>query len=198
MTDQKEPTGATPWQEMEEEMGFKRLTPENWLEPDSVMRAFVHGAMTGEPYVPTGEQRVREIVGIELSKDVPLEVRKLFAMVSGLLCYGYFFYPLYALASEQLARVAETAVTLKYEALGGPKRVRRTPKSKPRQATFKDKLDYLEREELITERDAVWWGAIREARNDASHPRDHRAQPPGMAVGRAETLAEKINGLFGV
>ena len=166
-------------------MGFKRLTPENWLERDSVMHAFVHGAMSGKPYVPTGEQRVQEIMSIELSKDVPLEVRKLFAVVRGVLCYGYFFYPLYALASEQLSRVAETAVTLKYEALGGPKL---------RKTSFQGKLDYLKREGLITQRVAVWWGAIREARNDASHPRDHRAQPPRAAVSRAETLAEKITG----
>jgi hypothetical protein len=58
MADQGEPTGATPWEEIEEGMGFKWLTPDNWLDPDSVMRAFVHGAMSGESYVPSGEQRV--------------------------------------------------------------------------------------------------------------------------------------------
>ena len=175
------------WQDMEEDMGFKKLTPENWLSPDSTMRAFVHGALTGEPYVPTGEQRVREIMEIELSEAVPLEVRKLFAAVRGALCYGYFFYPLYALASEQLSRVAETAVTRKYEALG---------KANASKTYFKDKLASLEREGLRSGRDAVWGGAIREHRNDASHPKDHRPQPPGYALGRAVELAKQINRLF--
>jgi len=196
MADRREPNEAATWQEMEEGMGFKRLTPQNWLEPDSVMRAFVHGAVSGEPYVPTGEQRVREIMEIELSEGVPFEVRRLFAVARGALCYGYFFYPLYALASEQLARVAEAAVSRKYEALGGPKRVRKNPKGKPTAATFADKLGYLEREGLAAGPDAMWWDAIRELRNAASHPEDHRPQDPGMARRRAETLAQMVNGLF--
>lgn len=167
-------------------MGFKRLTPENWLEPDSIMRVFRYSV----------EEWVHDILQIQLSEDVPLEVRKLFAAARGALCYGYFFYPLYALASEQLTRVAETAVSRKYEAVGGPKRVRSAPESKPRRATFEDKLRYLEEQGLITGLDAIWWVAIREHRNDASHPEDHRPQIPSRAVGRAETLAEKINGLF--
>lgn len=181
---------------MEEGMGFRRLTPQNWLQPDPVMRAFVHGAMSGKPYVPTGEQRLQEIMSIELSEEVPLEVRKLFAVTRGALCYGYFFYPLYALASEQLARVAEAAVSRKYEALGGPKRTRKNPESKPKRATFEDKLRYLEEKGLVTEPDDVWWGAIRDLRNAASHPHDHYPQDPGMARCRAETIAQKVNALF--
>lgn len=180
-------TDNAPWQDMEEGMGFKRLTPENWMEPDSIMRAFVHGALSGEPYVPTGEERVQEIMSIELSDDVPYEVRRLFAAVRGALCYGYFYYPLYTLASEQISRIAETAVARKYEALGGPR---------PQKTSFKGKLDYLQDKGLITDGDVVWWNAIRELRNSASHPHDHRAQDPGMARGRAENLAERINELF--
>ncbi|MDP9481519.1 MAG: hypothetical protein M3R38_38630 [Actinomycetota bacterium] len=138
------------WQETEEGLGFEKLTPENWLEPDSVMRAFGRLPDVGEPYVPTGEERVGDAMGIELLEEVPLEVRRLFAAARGALCYGYFFYPLYALAGEQLAPVAETAVAHKYGDLGGPKRPRKTPESKPRKATFEDKLKYLEHEGIIT------------------------------------------------
>jgi hypothetical protein len=38
MADQIDPTGAAPWRETEEEMGFKKLTLENWVKPDSVTR----------------------------------------------------------------------------------------------------------------------------------------------------------------
>lgn len=185
-------------EEMEEGMGFKKLTPANWLRRDPVMRVFVQGAMSGKPYVPSGEERVGEIMSIELSAGVPFEVRRLFTAVRGALCYGYFFYPLYALASEQLSRVAETAVARKYEAIGGPRRVKKTEGSKPKKATFEDKLGYLHGEGLITEPDAVWWGAIRELRNAASHPQDHRPQDPGAARRRAEAVAEQVNALFRV
>jgi len=178
MTNQERPTGATPWQEIEEGMGFKRLTPENWLEPDSVMRVFRYSA---------GEW-VHDIVAIRLSEEVPLEIRKLFAAARGALCYGYFFYPLYALASEQLSRVAEAAVGRKYEAVGG---------TNPEKTSFKRKLDHLQREGLITGPDVVWWGAIRELRNAASHPQDHRPQDPGATRRRAEAVAEQVNRLFG-
>lgn len=174
------------WQQ--ESLGFKRLTPENWLEPDLVMSAFGRLPDAGEPYVPTGEERVRDVMGIEMAEEIPLEVRRLFASAKGALCYGYFFHPLYSLASEQLSRVAETAVAHKYEAVGGPK---------PKKTSFKGKLDYLKHEGLVSKRDAVWWGAIREHRNDASHPKDHRPQFPGHAVGRAAELAKQVNRLFG-
>lgn len=144
LSNSSESTGTT-WQE--ESLGFKRLTPENWLEPDSVMRAFGRLPDVGEPYVPTGEERVRDVMGIEMAEEVPLEVRRLFASAKGALCYGYFFHPLYSLASEQLSRVAETAVARKYEAVGGPK---------PKKTNFMGKLDYLKREGLVSKRDAMW------------------------------------------
>lgn len=185
------------WQEMEEDLGFKKLTAENWLEPDSIMRAFARWSLeTGAIYLPTAEERARDIIGIELKESVPVEVRRLFAAAKGALCYGYFFYPLYALASEQLLRVAEAAVARKYEAVDGPKRVRRTPDSKPSRATFEDKLKYLEDKGVIHGPDAIWWGSIREQRNSASHPEDYRPQIPGYAVGRAAELAKHVNSFF--
>jgi hypothetical protein len=150
------------WQE--KELGLKRLTPENWLKPDTVMRFFGRLPDVGEPYVPSGEERARDVMGIEMAEEVPPEVRRLFAAVKGALCYGYFFHPLLSLVSEQLSRVAEAADARKYEAVGEPRRVRKTLECEPRNASFQDRLDYLKRGGLITERDAVWWGAIREHR----------------------------------
>jgi hypothetical protein len=81
MSDRVERTRATPWQEMEVEIGFKRLTPENWLEPDSVMRVFRYSA----------EEWVHDITAVRLSEDVPLEVRKLFAAARGPSATGISF-----------------------------------------------------------------------------------------------------------
>lgn len=54
--------------------------------------------------------------------------------------YGYFFYPLYTLASEQLFRVAEAVVTHKCHELGAsPKKMN----------TFEKKVQYLLDEGVI-------------------------------------------------
>lgn len=165
----QESTGSG-WQEMEEEFGFKKITEENWLKPDSTMRVFGRLSLDDyTPYVPDGTERVRDAMKIELTDNVPFEVRRLFTVARGALCYGYFFDPLYALASEQLLRVAETTVAHKYSALGGPRRIK-TAKGNERKANFEDRLKYLQSQGLIAEDDAIWWEAIRKMRNEASHP----------------------------
>jgi hypothetical protein len=48
-------------QEIEEGLGFKKLTAENWLQPDEVMLAFRHySPVNGQFYVPEGDERVRD------------------------------------------------------------------------------------------------------------------------------------------
>jgi hypothetical protein len=103
------------------------------------------------------------------------------------MCYGYFFYPLYTLANEQLFRVAETAVTLKCESLSAPKNVRK----------FTQKVDYLIAESVIPESEKVRWQGIRGLRNIASHPEDQSIVAPGDALHSLHQIAAIINRLFG-
>ena len=44
---------------MEHELGFKRLTAENWLEPDAATLCFRRlSPISGEFWVPSGKERV--------------------------------------------------------------------------------------------------------------------------------------------
>lgn len=163
----------------EYQYGFKEITSDNWLEPDPIMVTAFSGL--------TGEERVRELMSVELHESVPFEVRRLFAVARGVACYGYLFYPIYTLASEQMTRVAETAVRYKYRIEGGIKH---------KKTSYKQKLAYLQEQGMIPERDAIWWSAIKDMRDDASHPQDHVPAMPQDAIHKTYTLGRKLNDMF--
>jgi hypothetical protein len=104
--------------------GFKKITPSNWLDPDKVLRGFVKMSSTGAQPL-TADDYLRHILSPELIESVPKDVRALFEVARGAMIYGYFFYPLFTLAAEQLFRVSEAAVSHKCKALGAPKSKRK-------------------------------------------------------------------------
>jgi len=113
-----------------------------------------------------------------------MEVRKLFAVARGSIVYGYFFYPLLTLATEQLYRVVEAAVDYKCREMG-----RYQPKEK-----FVKKIEWLMTQSVIADKDS--WEAIRYLRNEASHPKDQTIYSPGMVISVLESISECINSLF--
>ena len=166
--------------------GFKDLTVENYLKPDEVMEAFV----TVEP-----DQRVRpitpdewtaEILKVCLVRAAPPEVRELFLVARGAMLYGYFFYPLYALATEQLLRLAETGVSIKCKELGAQDSAR----------TFRSKIEWLKSQGIISQEEAGAWHALRGLRNSASHPRYQMLLPPGPALTMLQRVAANVSKLF--
>jgi hypothetical protein len=105
------PSNDTDPEDRMAELRFKRLTVDNWQRPDPGLSIFVRLSLQDGSTRPiSGDDWAREILAIELSERVPLEIRRLFAVARGALVYGYFFYPLYTLGAEQLFRVAEAAV----------------------------------------------------------------------------------------
>jgi hypothetical protein len=60
------------------ELGFKRLTPENWLEPDETLKIFVRLLPSGETQPVTGTDWLNFILEPTLNPAVPDDVRKLF------------------------------------------------------------------------------------------------------------------------
>lgn len=103
-------------------LGFKKLTVDNWLEPDKVSSSFVGiSTVDGQVHTISGNEWVSCILKPNLIEAVPTEIRALFEVARSALAYGYFFYPLYTLAGEQLFRVAETAVNLKCKEMGAPR-----------------------------------------------------------------------------
>jgi hypothetical protein len=166
--------------------GFKEITPRNWLERDDVLRGFVRMSPSGQSIPLTGEDWLRHILKPKLLDSVPTDVQALFEVARGALIYGYFFYPLFTLAAEQLFRVAEAAVAHKCKALGAPKS----------KETFKKRIRWLVEEGVIPSSEFGRWGATRELRNAASHPERQSIFTPGQAIGTLEGIAMQINSLF--
>jgi hypothetical protein len=167
-------------------LGFKEINQQSWLEPDDIIKAFVKLSSSGEPESMSGEDWLQHILKPKLLESVPQDVQAVFEVARGALVYGYFFYPLYTLAAEQLFRVAEAAISHKCKALGAPK-------SKDK---FGEKIKWLSDKGIIPQADIQAWNAIRKLRNYASHPERQSIITPGMAIGSLEHVTEKINSLF--
>ena len=166
--------------------GFKEITPSSWLEPDDVLKGFVRVSPDERPHTLTGEEYLRDILRPRLVQSVPTTVQALFEVARGGMAYGYFFYPLYTLAAEQLFRVVEAAVAHRCKALG-------TPGSR---RTLGKGIDWLVEGGVIPRPESARWHAARKLRNAASHPEGQMILTPGNAIGMLERIADDLNSLF--
>lgn len=170
------------------DLRFKDLTIDNWLEPDPTLDIFVRfSAEEGAFRGISAEERAQDVLAPQLDERVPLEIRRLFEVARGALLYGYFFYPLFTLGTEQLHRVVETAVKRKCEALGAPSKTIKN---------YAAALAFLRAQGVIEEEGWVVWDAGRQLRNLASHPDDQTILPPGSAIATLRRTADAVNGLF--
>lgn len=171
---------------MEPEHGIKSLTEANWLEPDKATAIWVQMTMGVAPHSVAAAKYLNMLSEPELSQNVPREVKRLFETARGATAYGWFFYPLFALAAEQCYRVVEAAVSEKCLQMGGPSRKVRLQK----------KIDWLIAKRVISEEKRTVWKALRELRNSVSHPEHQCIYDPGQSVGTLHICAENINSLF--
>lgn len=170
------------------QLGIKKLTTENWLDPDPIMPAFVQLSLIDGSKSPiSADKWASRFLQPQLSAAMPEDILKLFEVARGSIAYGYFFYPLFTLAAEQLLRIAEAAVTTKCSAIGAPRK-----KTK----TYQDKLIYLRDQKILSKLDYESWDILREWRNYASHPKRQTILMPKDALSLLFNIAEKINGLF--
>jgi hypothetical protein len=165
--------------------GFKEITPNNWLEPDGVLRGFVKLSPNGK-FTLVGEDYLNYILRPNLHESVPSDVQALFEVARGAMAYGYFFYPLFTLAMEQLFRVAEAAVAHKFSALKIPKSTKK----------FEEKIDWLVNESIIPQSESALWHVVRHLRNMASHPEKPSILPPNVTIDILDRVASDINSLF--
>ena len=170
----------------------KSLTLENWLLPDSE-------GLTSIKIIDEGETRALDADGwlklcqsAELHLKVPRNVRQYFEAARGALVYGYFFYPLYTLAIEQLFRAAECAVVQKCKETNG-----RVVDIKGKPIDYYQALAWLRKINFISKDDFHQWDTIRKFR---PHPATHKEQPPaippGIVANHLKFVADRINGLF--
>src|SRR5262245_37113780 len=170
-------------------LGFKPLTVENWILPDPVMAVFAKmDFRSGEVSSMTADEWVEILLKPKLLEAIPPSIIKLFEVARCAMLYGYFFCPLYTLGLEQVFRVAEAAITAKCKEIRIPVRKKR----------FVNKINALIEKDILTSKEGEGWHAIRDFRNEASHPEDQMILPPGVASTLLQDLANKINALFGV
>lgn len=166
--------------------GMKRLALHNWREPD-VPRNFT--GLTEEVWVPA-------VMGPQLIPAVPENVVRLFEVARGSVLYGWLFYPLLTLASEQLHRVQETAVRECCKLAGIPLTKSRNGREIDR--SFKDLIDDLGVRGIIPNDEMMPWHSVRTLRNWSSHPERQTILPPGQVVSAIDVTARQINQLFAV
>lgn len=127
-----------------------------------------------------------EIYHIELDDVVPDKIKELFEVARGTMTYGYFYYPIFTLASEQFTRIAEAAANIKCVTLN-------CPKSKN---TFRKKVDWLLQESILSNESHSKWESILLLRNKFSHPSKQNIFTPFMAINLMTSIAKSINQLF--
>lgn len=175
------------------EASFKALTRENWSAPDETSQIFVEVDLgSGEKRELTGDRLAEAFLAAELDDTVPQDVRSMWAVARGVLAYGWFFYPLYALGEDQLHRVADAAVLARYQQLDGPL------DRKGQWPPLFVRLEWLVEEGHLDEQLRQQWRAIRELRNYGSHATYARLSMPTDAMRTLDVLAREINGLFAV
>jgi hypothetical protein len=173
-----------------ESLRFKQLAVDNYLQPDPVLAIFVRmSEKDGSTRTLTGDDWAEKILAVELSEQVPVEVRRLFAVARGALLYGYFFYPLFTLGTEQLFRVAESAVGHKCVAIG-------VPEKKLEDMNFQRRLAHLVDEGMISSMVHRRWDALRHLRNLTSHPKDQTVMFAYDTIYELRLVAADIDALF--
>lgn len=172
---------------------MKQINRSNWLEKDSPNNFFDIYRPRRQPELTEAEEWIEDVMRPTLLKCVPTDVRNLFEAARGIVVYAYYFYPLHALGTQQLSRVAETATDVKYEALGGPKRVPKGKNNTMSEATWEDKIDWLAEHGKLH---PTIWHMTRKWRNSHSHPDFQELFGHMESLEFIQRIAQMINGLF--
>jgi hypothetical protein len=177
--------------------GVKHLTPENWLQPDETGRAF--GAInlaTGEHRAASGDGWAEQFLAVELDAAVPVEIRDMWEVARGLALYGWFYYPLYAIAEHQLRRVADAAVLHRYKQAGGPANKKRDPEGELRWPDFKRRIEWLIANQIIAPEKRQRWDTMRDLRNETTHASIRHLVMPIDVLRLLDLLTPEIDALF--
>jgi hypothetical protein len=89
-------------------------------------------------------RRPASFAAASIAKAATVEVRVMWEVARGVLLYGWFYYPLYALGEHQLRRVADVAVLYRYQQAVGPPNKKPNPEDgQPTWPSFKRRVDWL-------------------------------------------------------
>jgi hypothetical protein len=126
---------------------------------------------------------------------VPKKVKSLVEVARASIIYGWFFYPLLTLGSEQCLRCLEAGARARCDDLGLPASRKRKDGSLLA-ATFNDHITQLVKAGLIAPAQEQRWTATRKLRNHSSHPTNQAIIMPSMAVATLNSCIQLLNDLF--
>lgn len=164
---------------------FKRLTSANWREYDPTASHIVR-VENHNTYPINGDEWADIFLGPQLNSRVPREVVDLFEVARGVMCYGYYFYPIYTVGSEQLYRVLDAALAHCCHGLEAPSDIN----------SFFKRVVWLSDQKIISNTRKVQWEAARHLRNSSSHATRQSIYDPTAAARSVYIAAELINELF--
>lgn len=168
------------------DFGFKRPTMANWLDVDFASSIQIQSA----------EVWFRALSEPQLQEEVPRDIHALLEVIRGAMLYGYLFYPLMSLATDQTYRLLEAAARLKCDSLGiATERTRADGQVVP--ATFGELIRKLVASGVIDAADEPMWRAGRHLRNLGSHATEQWIVNPGAALSALSIAIARINRLFG-
>ena len=169
------------------EFGFKRLSPQNWLEPEDLSFLVSINPISGAAKSISRHDWAVRFLKPTLDPSIPRDVRALFEVARGAMLYGCFFYPLYTLAAEQVYRVHEAALAERCSQLGLTS-----------VANFAGRVECLRNLGAISAMRFAQWDAVRNLRNFASHPSKQAILIPTQALMTLDIAVELIHDLFQV
>jgi hypothetical protein len=165
-----------------------RFVPERWLEPDVRMKLFWKMQMDSGAVVPaSGSDWLSLTSMVAVQPPTPTRIINLFEQARACAAYGYFFYPLYSLAVEQVVRVADAAVAVKCEMLAAPR---------SQTDRFARRIDWLAKHGSIADFSAESWHHLRAWRNELTHQTRPTILTPAMVAPLFDSVARDIQALF--
>jgi len=165
---------------------YKQITLENWTKPDPANECFVGILPDGTSRAIKAEEYLTDILRHKLGDHVPEDIHKLFEVARGIMTYGYYYYPIFTMATEQLFRILESSVSHVCKTLGSPAPIK----------TYNTKIEWLIKKGILRDEEKERWDSIRRLRNSRSHPKNQMILPPGCTIDLLSAISDDINSLF--
>lgn len=164
---------------------MKHLTPANLFERDARMDHWsIHGlGFLNHP----NEQWVAWILEIELADSVPDQIAEMLERVKAVAAYATCYYPLFAVAADELFRVQDAALCVACQRLEAPK---------SKTGTYEKRIAWAVGHGLIAPDNAPRWQAARQLRNYGAHRTKPGLIGPNDLLGSLRTASRFIGSLF--
>lgn len=169
-----------------EEKGERRLSPEQWLQPDPSIPFIKFSPIDGSAQPMTPEDWVPVWRDSTLYEPVPTDIINRFEQARACIAYACFFYPLYGLGIGQLLRVADAALLVRCGQLDAPKEVK----------TFEKRIDWLASVHAVSGFEPTYWHRLRLFRNEETHEARPTIVTPGAAQNFLRMISDEIQRLF--